>query len=382
MRFAHVDCTDDKVLCQRFGVQGYPTIKLFLPGGDMAAPLQYRTQRTEEGFVKYAERMMRPPILQMSSAGDVEQLMQDESYASFIAIAGSATEAPSGFGTAASTWRDRHIFAVAKAWADVLPKEALGSNSTTRGATLVVFSSGAQQWPGAERSAKAGPAVEYFVGDDDDAEVIGEWVAKHRFPGIWSLSDGNFYEFTHSGRRVVMVIVDPAAVTRSQEKNIRSVAHSLRSDYIFGVVDGVAWAEELADFNIRTSELPRVMVTEKDFEAWYEDSEILTLDALEQELNALTAGTSTILRQSRSAGSRLMFYKREIVRWTVWLRRYSHRGPKELAIALSLTVGVVALIASLGWCLGACCRVLLEDDSNVGVDSSAKARSPRHTKRD
>ena len=25
--FAHVECTDDKTLCQRFQVQGYPTIK-------------------------------------------------------------------------------------------------------------------------------------------------------------------------------------------------------------------------------------------------------------------------------------------------------------------------------------------------------------------
>ena len=28
MAFAHVECTDDKTLCQRFQVQGYPTIKL------------------------------------------------------------------------------------------------------------------------------------------------------------------------------------------------------------------------------------------------------------------------------------------------------------------------------------------------------------------
>jgi len=49
-RVAKVDCTIDKPVCERFGIRGFPTIKL-LKGGQT---YDYRGQRTVEEFTKFA----------------------------------------------------------------------------------------------------------------------------------------------------------------------------------------------------------------------------------------------------------------------------------------------------------------------------------------
>merc|ERR1712232_268709 len=80
MDFAHVDCTDDKTLCQCFVVKGYPTLKFFPPKAD-AQPLDYKCQRTEEAFVKYAERMTLPPVRRFGGAAQFLTALKNETFA-------------------------------------------------------------------------------------------------------------------------------------------------------------------------------------------------------------------------------------------------------------------------------------------------------------
>jgi len=202
--------------------------------------------------------------------------------------------------------------------------------------------------------------VSYFDGDAGSEEEVAAWLSRSRFPGIWALNDSNFYEFTHSARRVAIVAVDPASLDAGlQEMSVRHVASRLRSDFYFGMVDGVAWADALGDFNIHSSRLPRVLVAEPDFEAWYEDESLLSVERLEEGLGEILAGTTEVLRQTRSAVSRLLFYQREVLRWASWFRWYAQQGPREAGIAAAGVAAGAFVLYLLGLLASACCRELL-----------------------
>mmetsp|Transcript_87248 Transcript_87248/g.182606 ORF Transcript_87248/g.182606 Transcript_87248/m.182606 type:complete len:460 (-) Transcript_87248:46-1425(-) len=372
--FAQVDCTNDKTLCQRFDVKGYPTIKFF-PGKADAEPSNFKSQRTEEGFVKYAERMTKPAVGFFPDAASFEEAIAGELFSSFLVVGNSAEDAPASFKDTAERWRDRHVFAVVPSFEAVLP--AALAASLPSDASVVVYSPAKQQWAGASSDASARGAVASLSGNLADTETVSKWVERAKFPGVWVLNEATFFEFTHSGRQAAMVAVDPSNVSKEDEAILRGTASALGDKYIFGVLDGVAWSEELADFNIKKAELPRVLVTVDDLQGWYEDVDGLRLDSLEKDLQDLHSGEKDLLRQGKSVWQRLQLYQREAIRYGQHLYAYAQRGPREAALAGAAVAGGLAAIMTAGWCQVACCRVLMSEDGSEPWD-----RYQGHAKRE
>mmetsp|Transcript_112484 Transcript_112484/g.223540 ORF Transcript_112484/g.223540 Transcript_112484/m.223540 type:complete len:445 (-) Transcript_112484:53-1387(-) len=351
--FAHVDCTEEKALCQRFEVRGYPTIKFF-PWEKDKKPRNFKSLRTEEGFVKYARRMTAPLVQHFANADDFNRSLVNETMSAFVAAVPSG-EVPAELLDAAEEWRDRHVFTTAKQFKDLLPP---GLPTPTSNAWLAVLSWGRQQWSGVDNTSKAAPAVAYFSGPVGE---VADWLTHHRFPGIWALEESTFWEFTHASRRTAICALDPARVTKDQEAGLRTTADKLKDDFLFGVLDGVALQEELIDFSIAKGTLPRVLVTEDNFEYWVEDVQLLRVDHLEKDLRALMGG-APLLRQSRGMMAKILYYQREVIRYGKQRFEYAKKGPAEAITAGTSLVAALCLVGTACWCLISCCRVLLNED--------------------
>eukprot|EP00826_Nyctotherus_ovalis_P001189 TRINITY_DN10159_c0_g2_i12.p1 TRINITY_DN10159_c0_g2~~TRINITY_DN10159_c0_g2_i12.p1 ORF type:complete len:339 (+),score=74.01 TRINITY_DN10159_c0_g2_i12:579-1595(+) len=79
VKFAEVDATVQKSLGQRFGINGYPTLKVFPPGGDIGSPLDYQGERSADAFESGALEYLRKypakkEILQLTG----EEVMQSK----------------------------------------------------------------------------------------------------------------------------------------------------------------------------------------------------------------------------------------------------------------------------------------------------------------
>lgn len=134
-----------------------------------------------------------------------------------------------------------------------------------------------------------------------------------------------------------------------------------KDSYCFGVLDGVAWKDELKDFNIYEADLPRVFITEDEFEVWIEDIETLRLESLEEDLLAIKNG-ALVLRQGRSTMLRLHFYFREAHRYALRLKAYAVKGPFETVLVVVGVVAVIVVLMALAWFLGKCCQFIFGDD--------------------
>ena len=61
IKFAKIDCTTNQGVCGQYGIQGYPTIKVFLPGGKVE---DYNGARETSALLGYAENLatnLKPP---------------------------------------------------------------------------------------------------------------------------------------------------------------------------------------------------------------------------------------------------------------------------------------------------------------------------------
>lgn len=77
-----VDATQHAELSQKFGVQGYPTLKWFI-GGDTETPVEYQGGRDAEGILKWVTRKSGPTF---TTADDVDALATKEAEAEVIML--------------------------------------------------------------------------------------------------------------------------------------------------------------------------------------------------------------------------------------------------------------------------------------------------------
>merc|ERR1719329_1425730 len=221
---------------------------------------------------------------------------------------------------------------------------------------------GALLWPpgGRGNPHKTPPAAAFFTGRLDDSNEVTAWLKLNRFPGVWTISDSNFFDITHADRSVVIVAVDPQTLRPEDEAAIRSAAAALADDFIFGVINGVDFSDSLVDFGITKDELPRVMVTESNFEFWVEDAQALTVARLEVDLRALLAG-APLLRQGRNVWTKLLLYKRRSFRYALQLRDYAGKGSKETSLVVFGVIAALAVLFVAGKLMMMLCGALVGD---------------------
>lgn len=134
-----------------------------------------------------------------------------------------------------------------------------------------------------------------------------------------------------------------------------------------GVIDGVAWSESLKDFSVFKHELPRVMITTDDFKQWYEDRDLLSLEAVldvakdvkegkvaaykglpaheglrKALLEDYIGGSFLIYGQARNQYSKAMWYVREFARVILDWYTYAQTGPVPAVAFGVVSIGVVA----------------------------------------
>ncbi|KAA0724361.1 Protein disulfide-isomerase A3 [Triplophysa tibetana] len=105
---AKVDCTASSNVCGKYGVSGYPTLKIFRGGEDSGS---YDGPRTADGIVSHLKKQAGPASVEIKSEAEFEKFIgdRDASVVGFFADGGSAAQGE--FLKAASVNRESYRFA-------------------------------------------------------------------------------------------------------------------------------------------------------------------------------------------------------------------------------------------------------------------------------
>jgi len=186
---AKVDATaeDSTALGQRFGVRGYPTIKLFRNGGAVS---DYQGERTAPEIVSFMRRQARPAVVEIKTAQDLTAFTEKEK----VAVAGFFTDKEStdykNFAQIADKLRESFIFGVV-----FDPKVAAGVEVTTF-PTVVLFK-------------KFDDKKNVLTGSDNLA-TLESFILTNSIPWLDEIGPANYASYSNSGKPVAFFFVEMA----------------------------------------------------------------------------------------------------------------------------------------------------------------------------
>lgn len=105
---AKVDCTANTNTCNKYGVSGYPTLKIFRDGEEAGA---YDGPRTADGIVSHLKKQAGPASVPLGTEEDFKKFISDKDASVVGFFKDLFSEAHSEFLKAASNLRDKYRFA-------------------------------------------------------------------------------------------------------------------------------------------------------------------------------------------------------------------------------------------------------------------------------
>ncbi|XP_077600193.1 protein disulfide-isomerase A3-like [Stigmatopora nigra] len=108
VQLAKVDCTAQGDTCSRFGVSGYPTLKIFRNGRDWAS---YDGPRSADGIFEYMSKQTGPDSLRLLNSDDLKNFIRHYDSSIVGVFSGEDSSSLADFLKAAGLLRDQFRFA-------------------------------------------------------------------------------------------------------------------------------------------------------------------------------------------------------------------------------------------------------------------------------
>ncbi|XP_056137435.1 protein disulfide-isomerase A3 [Lampris incognitus] len=105
---AKVDCTANSNVCSKYGVSGYPTLKIFRDGEESGA---YDGPRTADGIVSHLKKQAGPASVELKAEAEFAKFISDKDPSVVGFFSDSASTAQGEFLKAASALRESYRFA-------------------------------------------------------------------------------------------------------------------------------------------------------------------------------------------------------------------------------------------------------------------------------
>uniref|UniRef100_A0A6B2L6K7 Thioredoxin domain-containing protein n=1 Tax=Arcella intermedia TaxID=1963864 RepID=A0A6B2L6K7_9EUKA len=243
LNFGLVDCTVEKELSARFGIQGYPTLKFARKG----KVIDYTGGRAVADFVDFAKQFMRPAVRTLGTAQEVQELM--ESYAVVFVLVAESYEVIEDF---VELWR-------------IQGKVGFGWTSDRN--LLQNYIQQPANYPGLYLF-NDNPVKKYEVYDRPfEKEEMEEWMTFNAYP-LFNEYDFNNWRALSSDRKAVIAVADP---TNNDHKafleTIKIVAAKFKDAFVFGYFDMTKYHRYISQF--RLEEYPGVVVFDVPKDIFY-----------------------------------------------------------------------------------------------------------------
>jgi Thioredoxin-like domain/Thioredoxin len=273
MAIGKIDCTEEKKLCDKHKIRGYPTLK-FSMDGDL---FDYTLGRTEEDIVSFAERLSRPTLSHVESVEHAMKFATEETFGHGVAFVCHDPNAPEGgldYMTKSSPLLQVCSQAARKerAHAHFLALQRDADVSSLTGEPHV--SKSADEGEEETKKPKHGfvcrlekgvaPRCLLEKNEIIDTDAVLDFVKVNNVETVTKLGAQNFHRIGRLGRPLVIGVVD--GNEDEQVKKLTSELtkfgikgpEKLTEKYYLGWMDGVKWAKFLEQFSIKKEDLPLV----------------------------------------------------------------------------------------------------------------------------
>ena len=208
-----IDCTEEKEVCDKYGVQGFPTLKVFNKGKESST---YEGARTKDGIVDYIVRRKLPAITELKSVDEISELK--EKYG-FLIVSYSSSDT---FKSTADELRDSATFVSVS---EKLQKDVAKKLGVELKKDEIYLLTSFLEKP-------------VLFGVLKDSASLGKWIKPRTLPVLGDVTPDNFKQYSDSELPLGFVFVKTDADKTLVNKALRDVATKQWGTVNFGFVDG------------------------------------------------------------------------------------------------------------------------------------------------
>jgi len=232
IKIAKVDADAQKELGSRFGVSGFPTLKVFRRG----TASEYKGPREGAGIVSYMRKQAAPAVKELQDLKALEKWLADE--AGLVLFGSSSDTTYATFKAAADSNRETLRFAV------VDSEDARTQFKAPKGSVLFLQSKRYTQSP-LETSSHV------YDGSVSESALV-KWAKERILPLVGEVTQDNAQFYAATNKPLVKVFVDVDWIKNPKGVNyhlnrIRKVAKDFVGKLHFAVADKKAFAREADD---------------------------------------------------------------------------------------------------------------------------------------
>jgi len=270
-----VDCTEGgKSTCNKFSVQGYPTLKIF-KAGEMSS--EYNGPREAAGIAKYMRAQVGPSAKDLLNVKSTEEFLAKEDVSVVGFFSGESSELKSAFEKLADKLRETVRFGISTNQ-DVLAKFGYSDK-------VVLYRP-------KHLNNKFEPDTVVFSGAST-REALNTWVEKNYHGLVGHRSVDNAAQFKQPIVIAYFKVdyVKNAKGTNYWRNRILKVAQSFRDDFNFAVSNKDDFQQELNEFGLEYigDDKPRVTVRDASGSKFVLKEEF-SIENLEKFLNDVKGG--------------------------------------------------------------------------------------------
>eukprot|EP01111_Echinosteliopsis_oligospora_P016408 TRINITY_DN680_c0_g1_i2.p1 TRINITY_DN680_c0_g1~~TRINITY_DN680_c0_g1_i2.p1 ORF type:complete len:486 (-),score=145.18 TRINITY_DN680_c0_g1_i2:40-1497(-) len=271
VKLAKVDATEQGELAQKFGVTGYPTLKVFRSG----APTDYKGPRDAAGIVSYMKKQATPSITNLKSTKDLDKFVKDE--AAVIYFGDSDAPLYKTFEKFASKHREEYRFATSSD-ADVL------ESSGHKDQIVLVQSKRYSVSP--LETAKVIASDEHHTSDG-----LLSFIKGNLLPLVGEITADNLPLYKSVGKPIVKIYQDIDWQLNSKGANylmnrVRKLAKDYKDKFTFAIASTKGHQSEINDAGLKGSS-PFAIHNEKGHK--YPGSSAFSVESLKQHLEDFLA---------------------------------------------------------------------------------------------
>ncbi|KAI0175875.1 protein disulfide isomerase [Hypoxylon sp. FL1284] len=267
IKLAKVDCTEESELCQTYGVEGYPTLKIFR-GPENISP--YTGQRKAAAITSYMIKQSLPAVSLLTSETLADFKTADKVV--LVAYIDSSDKASNETYTKiAEKLRDSYLFGATN---DASLAEAEGIKAPA----LVLY-----------KQFDEGKAT--FT-EKFDEEAIEKFAKVASTPLIGEVGPDTYSGYMSAGIPLAYIFSETAEERKELSDALKPIAEKFRGKINFATIDASSFGAHAGNLNLKTDKFPSFAIQEtvKNQKFPFDQEKKITYDAISAFVEDFSAG--------------------------------------------------------------------------------------------
>ncbi|CAK7242554.1 MAG: protein disulfide-isomerase precursor [Sporothrix thermara] len=267
IKLAKIDCTEEAELCQTYGVEGYPTLKIFRGTDNVVA---YKGQRKAAAITSYMIKQSLPAVSTITK-DNLDEFKKADKVVLVAYFKADDKASNETFTKVAEKLRDNYPFAASS---DAELAEAEGITVPS----IVLY-----------KDFDEGKAV--FTDKFDEA-AIEKFAKTASTPLIGEVGPETYSDYMSAGIPLAYIFSETAEERKELAEELKPIAEAHRGTINFATIDAKAFGAHAANLNLPTDKFPSFAIqeTSKNQKYTFDIDAKITKDAIKKFVDNYVAG--------------------------------------------------------------------------------------------